>query len=67
MVGLLLKKIKSKMEIRIADEQGDFRKDRGCVDQVLTFMNVGEQYFNKRYLSKRHTIGWIGKQCWYSC
>ncbi|XP_069947548.1 RNA-directed DNA polymerase from mobile element jockey isoform X1 [Cherax quadricarinatus] len=37
----------SKMKNRIADEQGGFRKGRGCVDQVFTVKHISEQYLDK--------------------
>nr|XP_053651035.1 protein cycle-like isoform X4 [Cherax quadricarinatus] len=44
---VIIERIKSKTEKRIADEQGGFRKGRGCVDQVFTVKHISEQYLDK--------------------
>ncbi len=36
------------MQEKINEEQGDFRKGRGCVDQIFSFRMVVEKILEKR-------------------
>ena len=52
----------------VAEEQGGFRRGKGCRDQVITLMLLGQMKarFSKGMFAtlltcERHMTGWIGK------
>jgi hypothetical protein len=45
---VLVDRVVKKTEGRISDEQGGFRKGRGCVDQVFALRNVSEKNLEKQ-------------------
>ena len=54
----------------LAEEQGGFRKGRGCRDQVLTLTLLGQiKAMSRRGMFaafidfRKHTIVWIGVNC----
>ena len=45
---VLVDRVVKETEGRISDEQGGFRKGRGCVDQVFALRNVSEKNLEKQ-------------------
>ncbi len=49
---------------KVSEEQGDFRKGRGCINQIFAMKRLVEEYLEKDksctqllWISRRHTIG----------
>jgi hypothetical protein len=45
---VIIEKVREIIEMQIRDEQGGFRKGRGCVDQVLTLKCVCKKYLENQ-------------------
>ena len=65
---------RTRTENEIGEEQGGFRKGRGCMDQIFTFKSLNEKYVEKKRemfvcfmdLEKAY-VGWIEKRCLECC
>ncbi len=44
---VIIERVQQLTEEKISEEQGDFRKGRGCVDQIFSFMMVVEKILAK--------------------
>ncbi len=55
---IITERVQQLTEEKISEEQGDFRKGRGCVDQIFSFRMVAEEILAKR--KKNYTLpSWI--------
>ena len=46
--GTLVERVRKVTEGLIDDEQGGFRQERGCVDQIFTAKQIGEKAREKK-------------------
>ena len=49
--GILVNRVHRVTGGLIDDEQGGFRAEKGCVDQIFTLKQIGEKAKNKRFYS----------------
>jgi hypothetical protein len=45
---IIIERVREITEIQIRNEQGGFRKERGCVDQVFALECLCEKYLEKQ-------------------
>ncbi len=63
---ILTERLMDVTEGKVSEEQGGFRKGRGCVDQIFAMKMLVEEYLSLKkikscmqllWISRRHTIG----------
>ncbi len=71
---ILTERLMEVTEGKVSEEQGDFRKGRGCIDQIFAMKRLVEEYLGKiksctqlLWFLRRHTIGLTEKLSGVCC